>query len=154
MAVIDLERKFLINKKGEIFKEVKDNEGESLPIVKGLNYSDLKVSGSTESRIYGAVMDVLKFTAEPGSAIYGKGLGTIKVDREMGLSICSFSNIGEINLGFDNYFSKLNRLKNVLFFVKRNSEYERVDSIDLNNLDKIVVRPVFTGQMASEGKEV
>ena len=44
-AILDMGRKFMINIRGEIFKEWSDSDPGHLPMISGLEYSDLSVAG-------------------------------------------------------------------------------------------------------------
>ena len=72
----------------------------------------------------------------------------------MGLTIYAFDNIREIKIGYNNYPDKYAMLKDVLFYLEKNGEYPRLESIDLNNLNRIVVNPVKIESAAKDHKEV
>ncbi|MCJ7830137.1 MAG: FtsQ-type POTRA domain-containing protein, partial [Desulfobacterales bacterium] len=43
LAILDLNRKFLINVQGEVFKELEATDPQDLPQIRGLTFSDLRV---------------------------------------------------------------------------------------------------------------
>ena len=158
LAIIDLGRKFLINDHGEIFKELAASNPGNLPIIIGLEFSDLDVSGldvSGKSRNipFNAVMDVLQLGQKAGSIIPNRLLKIIRVDRETGITLYAFSGIKAIKLGYNNYPDKYERLKNVLFYMEKGHMFSDFDTIDLNNLDRIVVNPAKIGSPAMDYKE-
>lgn len=148
LAVLDLGRKFLINRNGEIFKEWRPEDSVSLPLVTGLAFSDINVSGKPRSKIFNAVMDLLHLGSAPGSVLGNDMIKVIEVDREMGLTVYApgyeSGRIGAIRLGYNNYQDKYDRLKNVIYYLKKNRLNEYFEMIDLNNVDRIVVNPVET----------
>lgn len=158
LAVIDLERKFLINTAGEIFKEVSATDPNDLPIISGLEFSDINVLEETRSLPFDAVMQVLKLGQNPNSLLPNTLIKRIHVDREIGLTIYApaFASgmISTIKLGYHNYPGKYAGLKTVLAYIKKRNELSRLVSIDLNNLDRIVVLPVSNESPANDQKEV
>lgn len=153
LAIIDLGRKFLINDQGEIFKELAALDPGNLPIIIGLEFSDLDVSGKSRNIPFNAVMDVLQLGQKTGSIIPNRLLKIIRVDRETGITLYAFSGIKAIKLGYNNYPDKYERLKNVLFYMEKGHMFSGFDTIDLNNLDRIVVSPVRIGSPAMHYKE-
>lgn len=158
LAVIDLERKFLINTAGEIFKEVSATDPNDLPIISGLEFSDINVLEETRSLPFDAVMQVLKLGQNPNSLLPNTLIKRIHIDREIGLTIYApaFASgmISTIKIGYHNYPGKYAGLKTVLAYIKKRNELSRLVSIDLNNLDRIVVLPVSNESPANDQKEV
>ena len=153
LAVIDLGRKFLINDHGEIFKELAGSDPGNLPVIIGLEFSDLDVSGRFRNIPFNAVMDVLQLGRKPGSIIPNRLLKVIRVDREIGITLYAFNGIKAIRLGYNNYPDKYEKLKNVLFYMEKGHMFSDFDTIDLNNLDRIVVNPVRIESPAMDYKE-
>ena len=153
LAIIDVGRKFLINDHGVIFKELAASDLADLPIVIGLEFSDLDVSGKFRNIPFNAVMDVLRLGRKEGSIIPNRLLKAIRVDREIGITLYAFNGIKAIKLGYNNYPDKYEKLKNVLFYMEKGHSFLDFDTIDLNNLDRIVVNPVRTQPPAMDYKE-
>ena len=139
LAIIDMDRKFILNKSGEIFKEWQVTDPVNLPIIEGLEFSDLNVDGGSFSQAFNAIMSVLKLGQKDGSAVTNKEIRRIAVDRDIGLTIYVNNNLGVVKLGYDNYSQKYRRLKEVQRYFRKNGQSQRVRSIDLNNPDRIVV---------------
>jgi len=153
LAIIDLGRKFLINNHGEIFKELTALDPGNLPVIIGLEFSDLDVSGKFRSIPFNAVIDVLQLGRKSGSIIPNRLLKVIRVDREIGITLYAFNGIKAIKLGYNNYPDKYERLKNVLFYMEKGDMFLDFDTIDLNNLDRIVVNPVRIESPTTDYKE-
>jgi len=154
-AILDLGRLFLINEYGEIFKEANTSDLTNMPVVKGLEYSDLNVAGESRSETLGAVMDVLKLNTRTGNMMFDLfSIDQIKVDREIGLTLHSKGPIKTVCIGFNNYANKYQRLKDVFCYLDKKSKLKTIDSIDLIRANRIVIRPGKTSATAVTKKEV
>jgi hypothetical protein len=76
------------------------------------------------------------------------------VDREIGITVYAFDKTMAIKLGFEDYASKYGRLQNVLGYLRTRSDNSDLSSIDLINLDRIVINPVRTESPGANHKEV
>ena len=157
VAVVDLGRRFLINNKGELFKEFSAKDPGVLPVINGLRYSDISITpklrlhDSGESNMalcvkersnpFDAVMDVLRLGQMAESVLPNKLIRQIMVDREIGITIYAFSKIKEIKLGYENYADKYDLLNKVLLYLKNINNFQDLVSIDLNNFNRVVVNP-------------
>ena len=145
MAVIDLGRRFLINTSGAIFKEVAATDPDNLPVIKGLEFSDIHVKGEDRSRPFDAVLKVLQLAQTSESVVPINLIKRIQVDRDTGLTIYApdFESglVKAIRIGYHDYPSKYAGLKNVLVYLKKRPEFSRLEFIDLNNLSRIIVVP-------------
>ena len=154
LAILDLGRRFLINVNGEVFKEWTASDPDVLPIVSGLQFSDLNVSGEPRSTSFNAVMEVLRIGREPDSILPNGRIRRIRVDRQTGLTLYAFDQVKLIKLGYHDYADKYERLKSVLFYLKKKKCFPDFNSIDLNHLDRIVVNLVKDEPSAGDHKEV
>jgi len=153
-AILDLGRKFVINTNGEIFKEMDASDPVNLPIISGLEFADINVRGKPRSIPYNAVMNILELGQKPESVIPIKLINRIHVDREIGLTVYAFDRIKEIKIGYDDYKGKYAKLKNVLLFLKKREDFSHLESIDLKNLNRIVINPRRIESPAEDQKEV
>ena len=87
LAIIDINRKFLLNKQGRLFKEWAVGDPVNLPLVDGLAFSDLNIGDRPYSRPFNAVMTVLKLGRNKGSILTNKDIRKIVVDKDIGLTI-------------------------------------------------------------------
>jgi cell division protein FtsQ len=154
LAVLDLGRKFLINSSGEIFKEMAASDPDQLPIINGLEFSDINTRDKPRSIPFNAVMSVLELGQKCKSVLPCKLIKKIQVDREMGLTIYAFDRIKEIKIGYNDYPTKYDRLNNILVHLKELPGLSHLESIDLNNLNRIVVHPTTMESPARGHKEV
>jgi len=150
LAIIDINRKFLLNSQGRIFKEWEVTDPVNLPVVRGLSFSDLNMGARSYSKPLNAVMTVLKLGRRNSSVIKNQDIHTIEVDKDIGLTVYGDHRLGALKLGYDNYNGKYKRLEEVLFYLKKNQNIPILNSIDLNNPNRIVVglnpdKPPTTG---------
>lgn len=142
IAVLDLGKEFLLNENGEIFKEKAAADPGGVPVIKGLAFSDLNLSGTKRTEAFNAVMTVLKLGRKPESILPNSEIKLIRVDREIGLTIHAFDETKTIKLGYDNYRDKYERLKYVLHYVKNGRGFPDFETVDLNNsVNRVVVSP-------------
>lgn len=154
LAVLDLGRKFLINTSGEIFKEMEASDPDQLPVINGLEFSDINTRDKPRSIPFNAVMNVLELGQKRKSVLPYNSIKKVQVDREMGLTIYAFDRIKEIKIGYNDYADKYERLKNILVHLKEIQGFSYLESIDLNNLNRIVVHPTTMESPARGHKEV
>ena len=154
LAILDLGRKFLINTSGEIFKEMAVSDPDQLPIISGLEFSDINTRDKPRSIPFNAVMNVLELGQKSNSVLPCKLIKKIQVDREMGLTIYAFDRIKAIKIGYNDYPNKYDRLKDILVHLKKRRGFSHLESIDLNNLNSIVVHPMKMESPAGSHKEV
>ena len=124
-----------------------------MPVMVCIECSDLDLYGKCRSIRFNAVMDVLQLGKKEGSIIQNRLLKVIRVDREIGITLYAFNGIKAIKLGYNNYPDKYERLKNVLFYMEKGDMFLDFDTIDLNNLDRIVVNPVRIESPTTDYKE-
>jgi cell division protein FtsQ len=154
LAVLDIGRKFLINEGGEIFKVWRATDPADLPIISGLEFSDINVPGRPRSAPLEAVLKVLHLGQKPGSIVPNRQIIKIRVDREIGLTLYAFDQIKAIKLGYNDYVRKYEKLKVVLLHLSAKDDYSGFDSIDLNNINRIVISPAKHKSPAKDHKEV
>ena len=152
LAMVDFGQKYLINTHGEIFKAWDPSDPKNLPVVSGLNPSDLTVYGRTEpsqpgsdkegSAPFKAVMRVLQLGGKTGSILPNRVVKKIRVDRQIGLTVHAFDRGTPINLGYSDYAGKYRMLSNLFSYLKRHRSISDFDRIDLNNLQRVVVNPI------------
>ncbi len=154
LAIIDLDRRFLINSEGDIFKEWSPPDPADLPLISGLEFSDLKSPGEAASVSFQAVMSVLQLGKENGNILANRLIKKIQVDREIGLTLLAFDKTKAIKLGYHDYADKYKILESVLSQLERRHEFGDFESIDLNNPNRIVVLPVKPAVLIGHKKEV
>jgi cell division protein FtsQ len=173
IAIVDLDRLFYLDEEGEIFKSVESSDKARVPVVTGLALSDIDFDNQSRSRLFGAVIEVLRLSRLHQNVIPLHALHRIQVDREMGLTVyaflapCNLSATPDctpaftdktdrrtpagrsavtIRVGFGDYESKYCRLRDMVLYLEKESGFLNLQSIDLNDSDRVVVRPSLAGQ--------
>jgi cell division protein FtsQ len=152
LAVVDVGQKFLINRHGVVFKAWEASDPVDLPLITGLNPSDLTIfeqsdrseieSGPGQTPPFKAVMQVLNLGQQQESILPNRYIKRIRVDRQTGITVYAFDSIKTIYLGFSDYAGKYHMLSNLFSYFKRQKSISDFDRIDLNNLHRVVVNPV------------
>jgi len=179
LAVINLGRKFLLDDTGTIFKEVAPREADNLPVIEGLRYADIElrpsttgaglparqinhqsVVGQNPASPFAAVVAVLRFGTPADSVIPNRHLSRIVVDSETGITLQTRKGPKTVKLGFHDYARKYAVLQRLLAYLKQHRPvgWRALETVDLNDLDRIVVAPVYDNGKASEtghwGREI
>ena len=162
LAIVELDRKYLLNKKGQIFKEWTAADPANLPLVRGLELSDIgrvdqsaatgirQPAGALENlqsqasinKPFEAVMQVLLMGKQARSMLSNRQIKHILVDREIGITLKVFKQMKTVVLGYHNYPIKLRMFKNILTYGRQRRSFPDFNRIDLNNVNRIVVNPV------------
>ena len=154
LAVLDLGRKFIVNTHGEIFKELEDADAVNLPAVTGLTFADITVGEGPLSMPLSAVLAVLRLGRENHSVIANSSIQRIHVDREIGLTLYTADRIRAVKIGYNDYRKKFQKLESLLSYLQSHKGFLQLESIDLNNLNRIVVTPDTTSAPDGDHKEV
>ena len=140
VAIVDLGRKFLLNKRGKIFKEHGPQDPGKLPVVTGITYSDLSLGDDAQGPALTQVMDVLRISRTKDSAVAYKDIQQVRWDPEIGITLSVWNEGRTIKLGIGNFEQKYRRLKQLLPRLKRNPDWRNFNTLDLNNPDRVVMR--------------
>jgi len=151
IAIVDLNRParlasqpacqlFYLDEEGEIFKPVESSDKVRVPVVTGLALSDIDFNDQSGFRLFRAVMEVLRLSRLHQNVIPLHALHRIHVDRAP-----ASRNAVTIKLGFGDYESKYSRLGDMVPYLKKESGFLNLQSIDLNDSDRVVVRPSLAG---------
>lgn len=141
IAMLKLNRLFYLDETGEVFKSVEPSDRIRVPVVTGLKFSDIDLNGQGRSRAFKAVMEVLHLSRLHGSVLPLNAIHDIHADPEMGLTLFGFEKGVAIKLGFGDYESKFNRLRDMMTYFRQGEALLDVECIDLNDLERVVVRP-------------
>jgi cell division septal protein FtsQ len=154
VALIRLDRTYIMNAAGEIFKTWTVSDPKQLPKIDGLEFEDLYIRGDEMSPPFKAVMDIIDLGKRKNSVLPNRKLSVIQVDRDSGITIYAYQNKTKIKLGYGGYPEKYKILSTVLSYLKRQSEFRAVRTIDLKKTDRIVVNPIRAGATGKDKKEV
>jgi cell division protein FtsQ len=159
LAVLNLGRRFLLSDKGQVFTEVKPGEFPDLPVVSGLTYNDLGVSATAPAPVLRAVMTLLQPRPREARQAMVQRIREIHADAALGLTV--FLDDGRlpsgyrtVMLGFGDFEAKYATLQKIDAYVAQNPQFTGIQSIDVKNLNRIIVQPMATGAADSDRKEV
>lgn len=161
IAILDMGRKFLMNEEGEIFKEWDSNDPINFPLITGLDYTDIKTPTEAWSQAYQSVLDILELGKRPDCFLPNKKINKIHIDKDIGITVYPSEGIRSIKLGFHDFSEKYEQLSYILSNLHQvvpsttavNTVVE-IESIDLHNLNRIVITPVQSEVIAGQYKEV
>ena len=160
---------FYLDESGEIFKPVDPSDKVRVPVVTGLALSDIDFNDESRSRFFRAAMEVLRLSRFHQEAIPLQTFERVHVDRETGLTLYTLfsprnlpvtpASTGKaetreqasrtsvaIKVGFGDYGLKYSRLGDIVSYLKKEGGFLNLQSIDLNDSDRVVVRLSPAGQ--------
>jgi cell division protein FtsQ len=140
LAVLDLGRKFLINKNGRIFKENGPKDPHGLPLVTGIAYVDISLGDDDLTPVMQTVVDVLKMSQKRKSILPYAQIRGLHMDAEMGVTLSVWKDERQIKLGLSQFEYKYQRLEKLLPHLKYNPNWEGFHTIDVHNPDRIIVQ--------------
>jgi cell division protein FtsQ len=151
-AVLDLDRRYLINARGIIFKALAEGEGTGLPVIRGLRYSDVRIqptgrTGEARASVEEDVVAVLKLGTFAAATLPISTVERIQFDREIGLSLKTAGpDPLVIRLGTGDYQRKFEVLETVLGRLGeiQPRPWTGLRHIDLNDPARIVVQPLIS----------
>jgi len=142
LALVDLGSLFLINTKGEIFKKWSDTDPQDLPVIMGLDFSDIPTPGGPPGAAWESAVAVLKLGQRRNAMIPAPVIRSVHADPETGITLCLFEGGKAVRLGFGDLETKLAGLKQALFRLNLMESVADFDAIDVVETDRIVVIPV------------
>ncbi len=140
LARLDLGRRFLINDCGRIFKEVGPQDPKQLPLVTGIAYDDISLGDDDLTPAMTTVLEVLKMSKAPESAIPYSTIARLHLDKQLGITLTLAGGERSIKLGFDHFEAKYKRFTQLRRYLERNLKWQNFKDVDLNNPDRVVVR--------------
>ncbi len=153
IAVLDLGKPFLINHRGNIFKEAAPSESGNMPVICGINYPDWKTDENNQPRVFSSLMEVLCLGRSSIGVLPNAMIKKILVDREIGLTLKIDGPVKTVCLGFDKYPVKYERLSRILAYQNQNDALPAIGNLDLRNPDRVVARPASESDQSGTEKE-
>jgi len=155
IARFDFGRGFYLDTRGEIFSYCDQLKRISVPLITGLEISDITSSKNYSSE-FKSIMKVLRLTRLDGSILPLSLIKRIHVDQDMGLTLFMRNGNTKIRLGFGHYRAKFNRLRDVFYYLKQGDRTLYPRFVDVEDVDRVVVKPVSDTivSIREKGKEV
>ncbi|MBF0450209.1 MAG: FtsQ-type POTRA domain-containing protein [Candidatus Magnetomorum sp.] len=152
LAVLLFDRPLIIDTSGFVIKEQTESDPMNLPIVTGMTHADLSQTDESLSQKMIAIVRVLAEKKQTVGFPENMKISQLHVDIDFGITIWIGDPEFKILLGSENYQEKFHRLRKLLAFFRYRKAYQRIEYIDMNNPDRITVRPY--SEKNSDGKEV
>ena len=159
LAILDMGRKFLINQEGRIFKEVSDADSVDLPIVEGVDFTDMEYDDLHRSTHYEAVLSLLEMRRNPTCFLARLPVRTIHLDKEEGITIFSAGpfqafNVNAVKVGYQDFSEKFVRLEKIIAYFKINKLIQGIEWIDLRQMNRVVISPLNPEPRSDGRKEI
>ena len=139
---LDLGRQYLMGMDGRIIAEVPPGSDNRLPVVTGLYYTDLALSGEAPSGPFAALLRLLRVAdGDDGPLSLGK-LTRIHMDRDLGARVHTAGRLSTVWLGLGSYGEKYRRLAWAEGQMTGQAPHGNLCILDLESDTRIVVRPV------------
>jgi cell division protein FtsQ len=140
LAVIDLGRRFVLNRQGRIFKEFEIEERLSLPLVSGIDYTDIALGDDNLSPALTALLAFLRVSHTNTDSLPFKAIERVVFDAEVGITAIERTTKREVRLGLSQYAVKYARLDQLYRHLDQSGQWDAVRAVDLNHPDRVVVR--------------
>lgn len=152
-ALIDLGEYYVVDSTGKVFKKYEPGDPEKLPVITGLSYQDTLDTESPGNGFWISVLDLLKKGKEKDALIPAEMIDSISVDYQIGINM-ALSNGPKIKLGASDLDRKLERLSLIMNHNGVKKDYSKIETIDLQNINRIIVGFKKEAPAEAEGKEV
>ena len=145
IAVLEIGTRYLMDSDGHVFKEAAESEGDGLPLVSGLDLTDLDMNQS-ESTVFSSVLAILKIGKAPNAIMPNQNIYRIIVDRDVGVTLVVREpiralKIQTISLGLSDFAKKFRSLDLMIGYLKKTHFTDAVEHIDMTDIRRIVIRP-------------
>ncbi|MDY6905290.1 MAG: FtsQ-type POTRA domain-containing protein [Thermodesulfobacteriota bacterium] len=141
LAVVDFGECYFVGQDGRIFKKLdRSVETVDLPIIKGLSYTDIDAEGYATGKAFCAAIEALKTSGRVSHLMDGMKIKTLVVDRDTGVRLDGLMSVGCVRIGYDNYFYKFRRLKEVLWRSHKENRQQDIAAVGLENPDRVIVK--------------
>ncbi len=154
VAIVSLDRPWMVNERGQVFKAAARSESGGLPVVSGLSYVDLPAAGSGPGEPFKAVMAILDLGRQPGTPLPIARIDQVVVDRELGVTLVAFGGHKTIRVGYGDYPAKYARLQRLTAYLDAQGRWADYTAIDLNSSERVVAAPVNAPSRQAAKKEV
>lgn len=138
-AIVQLEKLYLMNREGYLFKVWEPQDPSDLPVITGLSQEHFRRVGREPTPLLAKLFEFIHFLQENRHEINLATVGEIHVDPEHGFVIYPFGLKAGIHLGFKDYPQKLAKLEKIWPYLKQQGALAAVERIDLNYPQRVLV---------------
>ncbi len=159
LAILDMGRKFLIDREGKVFKELSDEDSVELPVIEGIDFSDLDLGDMHRSANYDAVLSLLEMGQNPSCILSRQRIRRIRMDREEGVTLFTSGpvqdfRVNAVKIGYQDYSEKILRLEKIIAYFKTNKLIQGIDWVDLRQINRVVIGPLNAEPPSDGHKEI
>jgi len=159
LAILDLGRKFLVNLGGRIFKELSEADAVDVPIIEGMDFTDLDMNDFHKSTHYESVLHLLEMRNNPACVLANMPFRSIRLDREEGITISTVGpvqtfNINTVKIGYQDFSEKFVRLEKIIAYFRNNKFIPGIDWVDLRQMNRVVISPLNPEPRTDGRKEI
>jgi len=154
LAILLFQEPLIIDTRGRVIKKQMPSDPKNLPVVTGMSYAELSQNDEPLSQKMILIIRVLTEKKQTLGLSQNMIVSHVHIDTHFGITVwlnqseCEM----EILLGADDFQKKFYRLRKILTFFQYQKNHQQIEYIDINNLDRIIVRPLEINN--SDGKEV
>lgn len=141
LAVLDLGQRFLVNEQGRVFKEYSADDPDHLPVITGIDYTDLHLGNRPLTQPMETVIQVLSLSRSAPGALSYDGIALLHFDRETGVTLTMKDENRLIKLGFGQFAKKNDKIMQLLKYLENKPQWQGGMALDAKNPDRIVVTP-------------
>jgi len=134
---INLDRLYLVDRTGVIFKEVGPEDKFDIPVLTGLESEDPTTHEGISAKLIEEALAILDDIHEK-KILDPSDISEVNMDTHAGLTLFTVSDATQIKLGDGNYGQKLSKLKKVLNDLE--DRYQKAEYINLTYGDKVYVK--------------
>jgi cell division protein FtsQ len=154
LATLLFQEPLIIDTQGRVIKKQTLSDPQNLPVVTGVSYADLSPDNAPVSQKMIIILRVLTEKKQTLGLPQTMDISHVHIDTHFGITVWlnQADHEMEILLGADSFQKKFYRLRKILTFFQYQNKDQQIEYIDINNLDRIIVRPLVNNN--SDGKEV
>lgn len=141
-AVVHFDQDYYVSTSGEIIKAVGEPGAIDVPRLTGLTLADLVPDHGTRPQATQTFLKVVELSRLDGSVLPLHNIDRIHIDPLIGVTLSAFQDRIAIKLGQAGYTEKFNRIRDMVAYLREGEHLQHVASIDLNDLDRVVVGAV------------
>ncbi|MGQ9920525.1 MAG: cell division protein FtsQ/DivIB [Desulfobacca sp.] len=133
-------RLYLMNSRGILFKAMEPHDPHEFPVLTGLELIHFQRVAGNMTPLLAKVFDLMELLQERDNFLSWQNIAEIHVDAERGFTVYPTDLHIGLNIGFHDYKQKLANLQKVLPHIKQHGELARIEHIDLNYPQRVLVR--------------
>jgi len=142
LAILMVSEPLIIDNNGQVIKKQTSSDPDNLPVVTGMTYADISPKDDQLSQKMISVIRLLSEKKQTVGLPENLTITQVHVDTDFGITIWLGEPEVEILLGNGNFRKKFYRLRKLLTFFQYRKSFQQIEYIDMNNLDRIIVRPL------------